>query len=628
MQPREREPSPPAPDAARARAQELRAILDEANFRYYVLDAPTLSDAEYDRLLLELKAIERAHPHLRTPDSPTRRVGAEPAPEFARAEHLAPMLSLDDAFQEDEVRAWERRNTRLVEEVVGAGYVGEPKIDGVAVALTYEDGIFVRGATRGNGTVGEEVTRNLRTLRDVPLRLRAGGGGGGGGTHPPRLIEIRGEVYLPFSGFEALNERRAARGEPTFANPRNAAAGSLRQLDPRVTAERPLRFLAWGAATPPGEPMPAERQGELLERLREWGVPVVPGWRTCPGLDDAIAYAHEMESRRGQLDYGVDGVVIKVDPFRLHSELGLVGAREPRWAIAYKFAPELAETRVLHIGIHVGRTGALNPFAILEPVEVGGVVVKLATLHNADLVRRKDIRAGDTVLVRRAGDVIPQVVGPVTERRTGEERPFAMPERCPECGAAAERPEDEVTVYCPNGSCPARILQGLVHFASQDAMDIRGLGERTAEQLIHRGLVHDLGDLYTLTSSDLLLLEGFGDRAARKLLAAIEESKSRPLHRLLFGLGIRHVGAQAARAIGRAVASLDALMACTEGQLEAIPAIGPKTAKAVAAYFREPRNRDVIGKFRRAGVNFADSEARTGEAPLAGARPEPVTQHG
>lgn len=598
MQPAEQRPRQPAPDAARARAEELRRILDEANVRYYVLDTPTLSDAEYDRLLAELKAIERAYPELTTPDSPTQRVGAEPAPEFARVEHLAPMVSLDNAFGDGEVRAWERRNVRLLADAGAAGYVAEPKIDGVAVALTYEDGLFVRGATRGNGAAGEDVTRNLRTLRDVPLRLRA--------ADAPPLIEIRGEVCMPFSGFEALNERRAARGEPTLANPRNGAAGSLRQLDPSVTAERPLRFVAWGAAVRPGEPMPAQRQSELLERLREWGVPVVPRWRRCPSLEDAIAYAREIEKVRGQLDVGIDGIVIKVDPLHLHPALGVVGGREPRWAVAYKFAPELAETRVLHIGINVGRTGALNPFAVLEPVEVGGVVVKLATLHNADLIRRKDIRVGDVVLVRRAGDVIPQIVAPVTEKRTGVERSFVMPERCPECGAAVERPEDEVMVTCPSGSCPARILQGLIHFASQDAMDIRGLGVRTVEQLIHRGLVRDLGDLYTATASDLLLLDGFGDTVARKLLAAIEGSKSRPLHRLLFGLGIRHVGAQTAQAMAGALGSLDAIMACDGAQLVAIPGIGPKTARTVVAYFQEPRNREVIEKLRRAGVNLIE----------------------
>lgn len=597
------------PDHARERAELLRRTLEEANYRYYVLDAPTLPDPEYDRLLRELKAIERAHPELITPDSPTQRVGAPPATALARVEHLAPMYSLDNAFEEEALRAWERRNARCAAEVTSAGYVAELKIDGLAVTLTYEEGRLTRGATRGDGRVGEEVTRNLRTLRGLPLRPRSDA------LSPPRRFEVRGEVYMPLSGFEALNERRVAQGEPTFANPRNAAAGSLRQLDPRVTAERPLRFFAFGIALPPGEPYPVERQSALLEQLREWGFPVAPHRRSCRSLDEVIAHVREVATVRGALDYPIDGIAVKVDPFRLHPELGIVGEREPRWAIAYKFPPDLAETRLLQIGIHIGRTGALNPFALLEPVELSGVTVKMASLHNADLVRRKDIRAGDIVVVRRAGEVIPQVVGPVTDKRTGTERPFEMPDRCPECGAQLERPREAVVVYCPNGGCPARLAESLHHFASRGTMDIRGLGERTAQQMIDRGLVRDLGDLYTLTASDLLLLEGFGEASARKLVAAIQASKSRSLHRLLFGLGVRHVGAQTAEAIARHLGSIDAILAADEARLASIHGVGPATARALVAYSQEPRNRETVEKLRRAGVNLTEPRSLPPQGP-------------
>lgn len=600
------------PTAARVRAEELHRALNEANDHYYVLDAPELSDGEYDRLLRELKAIEDAYPDLAVPDSPTRRVGAEPSSALARVEHTAPMHSLDNAFVEEELRAWERRNARIAAEVETAGYVGELKIDGLAVSLTYEDGCLVGGATRGNGRVGELVTANLRTLRDIPLRVRRYAPAA-----PPRM-EVRGEVYLPLSGFEALNERRVAAGEPTFANPRNAAAGSLRQLDPAVTAGRPLRFFAYGLALPDGAEAPVARQSELLERVREWGFPVAPYARALAGLEEAIAYAREIERIRGGLDFEIDGVVLKVNPLRLHAELGVVGEREPRWAIAFKFAPDLTETRVLHIGVHVGRTGALNPFAILEPVELGGVLVKMATLHNADLVRRKDIRVGDVVLVKRAGEVIPQVVGPVTEKRTGAERAFEMPGRCPACGAAVEAPADEVIFYCPNGSCPGRLVEGILHFGSRGAMDIRGLGERTARRMVERGLVRDVGDLYTLTPSDLLLLDGFGETSAHKLVTAIEASKSRPLHRLLYGLGVRHVGAQAAERIARALGSLDAILGAGVERLAALHAVGPTTASALVAYAREARNAETIEKLRRAGVNFAEPEGSAASGPLAG----------
>lgn len=598
--------------AAAERAAELRRILNRANYEYYVLDSPTMSDAEYDRLLRSLREIEAAHPELVTPDSPTQRVGAEPSSQFEKVRHLAPMLSLDNAFDFDELRAWEARNARILREVTEAGYVVELKIDGAAVSLLYEDGVLVRGATRGNGTIGEDITRNLRTIRDIPLRLLS--------DDPlPRRIEIRGEVYMPFSGFTALNERRVAAGEPTFANPRNAAAGSLRQLDPRVTAQRPLRFFGYQIQTDPDapEPIPARTQGEVLDLLSSWGVPTNPRRRVCASLDEVIAYIEEVERFRGELDYAIDGVVVKVARLALWPELGIIGGRDPRWAVAYKYAPDLATTRLLSIEINVGRTGSLNPYAVLEPVEIAGATVRLATLHNFDDIARKDLRIGDLVLVKRAGEVIPQVVGPVTDQRTGEEVAFEPPENCPVCGTPVESPSGEVMVYCPNGSCPARIYWGIVHFASQAAMDIRGLGERTTQQLLEAGLVHDFADLYRLRVEDLLELEGFAEVSARNLVAAIDATRDRPLSRLLFALGIRHVGATAAQLLARRFTSMDALLAADVADFAAVHGIGATTAEALHAFLSEPRNRELIERLRAAGVNMIEPVEQEEARPFA-----------
>ncbi|HSL70572.1 MAG TPA: NAD-dependent DNA ligase LigA, partial [Longimicrobiales bacterium] len=450
-----------------ARAAELRHLLNEASYHYFVEDAPRISDAEYDRLLRELRAIEHDHPELQTPDSPTQRVGMEPSAQFQKVTHLAPLLSLDNAFSVDDLHRWEDRNARIVSEVRTAGYVCELKIDGAAVALLYRDGVLVRAATRGNGVIGEDITANLRTIREVPLRLR--------GPVPP-LMEVRGEVYMPFSGFRQMNERRAGAGEPTFANPRNAAAGSLRMLDPRITASRPLSYFAYQVQIEPTRSGPAPNtQQEILEQLQQWGFPVNPLRDAAADLTAVIDFAERIERMRGDLDYAIDGIVVKVNPLPLWDELGVVGQRDPRYAIAYKFAPDLATTRLNSIELNVGRTGSLNPYAVLEPVEIGGAMVKLATLHNFDDIARKDLRIGDLVLVKRAGEVIPQVVSPITDQRTGSERVFTPPTHCPSCRSPVERPADEVMVYCPNTSCPARIYWGLVHFVSQDAMDIRGL---------------------------------------------------------------------------------------------------------------------------------------------------------
>lgn len=596
-----------------ARAADLRSILEQANHDYYVLDAPTLSDAEYDRLLRELKEIEAAHPELVTPDSPTQRVGAEPAAHFAKVRHLEPMLSLDNAFDVAELRAWEDRNARIASEVREAGYVAELKVDGAAVSLLYEDGLLVRGATRGNGTIGEDVTHNLRTLRDIPLRLRAD-------APIPARVEIRGEVYMPFSGFAALNERRAQAGEPTFANPRNATAGSLRQLDPRITAKRPLRFFAYQIQPDPesGELIAAETQWDVLDLLTAWGLPITPRPARCASLEEVIEYTQEIERVRGDLDFAIDGIVVKVAPLALWPELGVVGGREPRWAIAYKFAPDLATTRLLSIEINVGRTGSLNPYAVLEPVEIGGATVRLATLHNFEDIARKDLRIGDLVLVKRAGEVIPQVVAPITDERTGEEVPFTPPDSCPVCGTPVERPTDEVMVYCPNGSCPARTYWGIVHYASRAAMDMRGLGERTIQQLIDAGLVRDVADLYHLDEAQLLGLEGFAEISARNLIEAIGESRGLPLSRLLFALGIRHVGATAAQLLARRFGSMQALIEAGEEEYAAVHGIGQTTAEALAAYLAEPRNRDLIERLAAAGVTMDEPIELEEERPFAG----------
>jgi DNA ligase (NAD+) len=608
----------PAGDAAAARAAELRELIERANHEYYVLDAPTLSDLEYDRLFRELREIEASHPELRSADSPTLRVGAEPASRLEKTRHLAPMLSLDNAFGPEELAAWEARNARIADEVRTCGYVVEPKIDGLAIALTYQDGLFVKGATRGNGTIGEDVTRNLRTIRQVPLRLREGG------PAPPAVMEVRGEVYLPFSGFEALNARRAADGQATFANPRNAAAGSLRQLDPRVTEQRPLRFFAYAVETGAGEP-PFESQWDLLQALKAWGFPVNPLARRCDGLEQVLAFVAEFEGTRGSLDYEVDGAVVKVNPLRLHEELGVVGGREPRWATAYKYAPDLVVTTLNRIEVNVGRTGALNPYAVLEPVEVGGVVVKLATLHNEEDIRRKDLREGERVLVKRAGEVIPQVVGPVLEEGQERGKVYEIPSECPFCKTPVERPEGEAMVYCPNSACPARIYWGVVHFASRGAMDIRGLGERTIEQLLSTErpggtgkLVQDVSDLYRLTKDDLLGLEGFKEKSAENLLAGIEASRRQGLARVLFGLGIRHVGEIAAQTLARYFGGMERLMQASVEEVEAVHGIGHVMASALHAWFAEPRNVQVVQKLAERGVVMTEEQAEPAQGPFTG----------
>jgi DNA ligase (NAD+) len=595
--------------APAARAAELRRLIDRANYAYYVLDRPEMSDAEYDRLFRELQELEAKYPELRTPDSPTQRVGAEPAAAFRKHRHLVPMLSLANAFSEAELAAWEDRNARLVPEVRNAGYALEVKIDGAAVSLTYADGLFVTGATRGNGIEGEDVTANLRTVHEVPLRLRGKGW--------PKLMEVRGEVYLSKSRFARLNAERERAGEPPFANPRNAAAGSLRQLDPAVTRARGLRIFCFHVEAP-GLRLPVSTQHALLEQLAAWGFPVEPHHTVVRNLAEANREIARLEQLLDTLDYGADGVVVKVNELRLHAELGTVGDREPRWAVARKFAPEVQITQLKEIRINVGRTGALNPYAVLEPVEIGGVTVSTATLHNFDLIEAKDIREGDWVEVTRAGEVIPQVLGPVRERRTGRERKFKRPERCPVCHAKVEYPADEVMAYCSNVSCPGRIFESIVHFAARDAMDIRGLGYERVRALLDAKLVKDVADLYELTPEQLLTLEGFAEKSARQLVAAIQASKQRPLSTLLYALGIRHVGAQVARLLARHFGTMDALRRASAEEITAIRGVGEAIAEAVVGFFAEPKNRRLLDRLEKLGVNMTEPTAAEGRGPLAG----------
>ena len=595
-----------------ARASQLREILNRASHEYYVLDSPRLSDKEYDTLFRELQELESANPSLRTADSPTLRVGAPPQSSLIKHEHLVTMLSLGNAFDDPELAAWQERLVRLAgSDVKGSGYAVELKIDGAAVSLTYDDGVFVIGATRGNGSIGEIVTENLRTVHDVPLRLQ--------GAVPRGRIEIRGEIYMPFDRFERMNEARVQAGEPVFANPRNAAAGALRQLDPAVTARRPLRFFGYSVASSDPALLPFRTQWDLLEKLEEWGIPVAPHRARCRTLEEVFEWAHRIEHEiRGTLNFAIDGGVVKIDNLSLQEELGVVGGREPRWAIARKFAPDIAETKLLDIRVNVGRTGALNPYAMLEPVEIGGVVVKLATLHNEDLVIRKDLRVGDVVQVKRAGEVIPQIIASVPEKSEPRGKPWRMPSKCPSCGTPVEREEEEVAIYCPNVACPGRRLEGLVHFASRGAMDIRGLSYSRIDQLIGEGLVEDAADLFNLSREKLLALEGYAEKGTDALLSAIDESKSQPLSRLLGALGIRHVGTMAAQLLARHFGTLDAVAAADEGEVAAVRGIGPIIAQGVVAWFSDPSAKRLIEKLRKAGVSFAEPRQVSQGGALAG----------
>jgi DNA ligase (NAD+) len=600
-----------AQDPAR-RAAALRKELDKASHEYHVLDRPTMSDAEYDKLFRELQELERAHPELRTADSPTLRVGAAPQSSFPKHTHGVPMLSLANAFTDEELQAWEDRQVRIAgDEVRREGYSAELKIDGAAVSLTYVDGVLTTGATRGNGIIGEDVTPNIRTVRDVPLRLR--------GKSLPERVEIRGEIYYPFDLFEKMNEEFVAKGERVFANPRNAASGSLRLLDSKVSATRPLRFFGYGIVVDQGGKLPFRLQTEVMDVLEEWGVPVAPHRLHCRTMAEVMAWAHKLEHElRADLNFAIDGGVVKVNEIALQQDLGVIGGREPRWAIARKFAPDIAETTLHEIRVNVGRTGALNPYAVLEPVEIGGTTVTYATLHNEDLIVRKDLRIGDRVQVKRAGEVIPQIIGPVPEKRSGDERAWRMPKKCPVCGTAVVRDEGDAMHFCPNTACPGRRLEAIRHFASKGAMDIRGLGDMRVSQLVEAGLVNDVADLYDLTPAKLMTLEGFAMRSAEQLVAAIDASRAQPLSRLLFGLGIRHVGATAAELLAREFHTMDALREASAERIGSVHGIGDVIAASVAEYFADTTSRRLIDRLEVRQLTFREPQAVAADGALRG----------
>jgi DNA ligase (NAD+) len=608
--------------SAAARAAELRQLIEDYDYRYYVLDDPAVPDAEYDRLFLELQRLEAEHPELRTPGSPTQRVGGAPRSGFAPVRHRLPMLSLRKANDENELRDFDRR----VRETLGreaVDYVAEPKLDGLAVSLLYEDGVFVRGATRGDGSTGEDISENLKTIRRIPLRLR-------GRTHPP-VVEIRGEVYLPLEGFRRWSEEATAKGEKPPVNPRNAAAGSLRQLDPGITAARPLAFYAYGLGHAEGW-TPPQLHSQLLALIRQWGFPVSDLIEVVRGVAGCIDYFARMGLRRAELPFDIDGVVYKLDDLAGREELGTV-SREPRWAVAYKFAAEEAVTVLENVEFQVSRTGALNPVARLKPVFVGGAHVSNASLHNIDEIERKDVRVGDHVIVRRAGDVIPEVVRVLSEQRPAHAHKPSVPTHCPVCGARVEREEGEVNARCTNGlSCRAQLLGALVHFVSRRAMDIEGLGEKLLGQLIERELVRSPADIFHLKAEALAELERMGEKSAARVLAAIEASKHTELARFLYALGIPDVGETTARDLARHFRTLDALIEAAEAdaptahaekdrercpRLRAVPDVGPVVAAHIAHFFTEPRNREVVKALQDAGVRWPEAKIAA-EGPLTG----------
>ena len=585
------------------RVEELRELINHHLYRYHVLDDPEVSDAEYDELVEELKGLEERYPELLTPDSPTQRVGAAPAGLFTPIQHRAPMLSLDNVFSEDELLGWDARVERGLEGATPS-FVSELKIDGVAVALTYEDGVLTQAATRGDGRVGEDITANVRTIRSIPRRL--------GVKDPPAVIEVRGEVYLSVQGFGELNRQLTEDGKRPVANPRNGAAGSLRQKDPKVTASRPLSL--WVHSFGAAEGVTFASHSEFLAWAGKAGLPVPETTERHEKPGELVAFLRRWEKNRHSLDYEIDGAVIKVDDVRLQRRLGAT-SHAPRWAIAYKFPPEERTTLLRQIDVHTGRTGKITPFAVLEPVIVGGVTITYATLHNEDEVRRKDVRPGDTVIVRRAGDVIPEIVGPVGTKRSKSSRPWRMPKKCPSCGTPLVRPEGEADWRCPNkAGCPDQSVEWLFHFAGRGAMDIEGLGYRTILALLEKGFIQDPADIYALTGEQLGDLEGFAEKSIDNRLRAIEASKDRPIWRLLVGLNIRHVGSHVADVLAGAFRSIDRIAAASEDEIDAVPEIGPEIAASVRAWFDEEENLALIEKFRAAGVRLED-EARADEGP-------------
>ncbi|MCP1449652.1 NAD-dependent DNA ligase LigA [Priestia megaterium] len=575
-------------ETAKSRVQELRDLLNQYGYEYYVLDQPSVPDAEYDKLMNELIEIEESFPELKTADSPTQRIGGQVLDAFEKVQHQTSMLSLGNAFNEEDLRDFDRR----VRQAVGDefSYVCELKIDGLAVSLRYEDGYLVLGATRGDGTTGENITENLKTIRSIPLRIKE-----------PLSMEVRGEAFMPRKSFEALNEAKMERDEVPFANPRNAAAGSLRQLDPKIAAKRNLDIFVY-AMTDTGE-LEIDSHSESLNLLDELGFKTNKERQTCETIDDVIAYIESWQTQRPELSYDIDGIVVKVDSFDQQAELGTT-AKSPRWAIAYKFPAEEVVTKLVDIELTVGRTGVITPTAILEPVQVAGTTVQRASLHNEDLIREKDIRIGDYVVVKKAGDIIPEVVNVIEEKRTGEEQEFTMPTHCPECESELVRLEGEVALRCINPSCPAQIREGLIHFVSRNAMNIDGLGEKVISQLFREQLIKDVADIYTLTKQQLIELERMGEKSADNLIAAIETSKENSLERLLFGLGIRHVGAKAAKTLAQHFETIDKLTKATYDELVAINEIGAKMADAIVAYFTQEEVQELIHELKEYGVNL------------------------
>ena len=597
------------------RIAHLRALIQHHEDRYYVDDAPEITDAEFDALMNELRALEEKHPELRAPDSPTQRVGGRPAAGFETAAHLAPMLSLENAYGEDELREFHARVCRGLGVLpeTRLAYVAELKIDGVSVALTYEHGRLVRGVTRGDGILGENVTSNVRVIKDLPHALAAPG--------VPPLVELRGEVYLPRATFERMNEEREAAGLPAFANPRNAAAGALRTLDSRAVARRGLRAFLYHAIAPDGEPPLSATHSDLLRALTSWGAIVEPHWRRCEGVDELVDFCRDWRERRRTLDFETDGVVIKLDALDKRAALGST-AKFPRWAVAFKFPAEQAVTRLLRIDTNVGRTGAVTPFAVLEPVRLSGTTISMATLHNEQEIRRRDIREGDMVRIEKGGEIIPKVIGPVLDARPADGLPeWQMPRACPFCHSELVRPADEVVWRCENVSCPARIRRGLLHFASRRAMNIEGLGESLVDQLVTTGLVHDYADVYALDVDRLAALERMGKKSAANLVDEIARSRSADLWRLLHAIGIRHVGEGGARALARAFGSMDALRAARVEQIESVEDVGPVVARSVRSFLDEPRNAALLDRLAAAGVRMQDAVqpgAGSGIQPLSG----------